>query len=111
MDLPRWPRGGDPGKLLAGMACRYRTRADGSGGYIVQPEERYRRTAPNLVRCKTLAGPGVKPRLADLADLEERIKLPMPAAAEHIGLLAYLYLLDLVANPDRLRRCLYRSGK
>lgn len=27
-----------------------------------------------------------------------------------IGLLAYLYLLDMVANPDRLRRCFYRSG-
>ena len=28
-----------------------------------------------------------------------------------IGLLAYLYLLDMVASPHRLRRCLYRSGK
>ena len=28
-----------------------------------------------------------------------------------VGLLAYLYLLDIVANPDRLRRCLYNSGR
>ncbi|OZB78387.1 MAG: hypothetical protein B7X41_20095 [Microbacterium sp. 14-71-5] len=28
-----------------------------------------------------------------------------------IGLLAYLYLLDMVAHPDRVRRCLYRSGR
>jgi hypothetical protein len=28
-----------------------------------------------------------------------------------IGLLAYLYLLDMIANPDRLRRCFYRSGQ
>lgn len=28
-----------------------------------------------------------------------------------IGLLAYLYLLDLIANPDRLRRVLYRNGR
>jgi hypothetical protein len=28
-----------------------------------------------------------------------------------IGLLAYLYLLDMVANPARLRRCFYRSGQ
>jgi hypothetical protein len=28
-----------------------------------------------------------------------------------VGLLAYLYLLDVLANPDRLRRTLYRGGK
>ncbi len=28
-----------------------------------------------------------------------------------IGLLAYLYLLDMVVNPERLRRCFYRSGQ
>ena len=28
-----------------------------------------------------------------------------------IGLLAYLYLLDMIANPERLRRCFYRSGR
>lgn len=28
-----------------------------------------------------------------------------------IGLLAYLYLLDMLINPERVRRCFYRSGR
>lgn len=83
LNLPKWLWGGDPGRLLASMACRYRTRAAGSDGYAVQPEERYLNMSPNLVRCKTLAGPQMKPRLEELADLEERIQVSMPPDVRH----------------------------
>jgi hypothetical protein len=44
----------------------------------VQPEERYLRRAPDLIRVKTVYGPGRTPRLQDLANLRERVDPPMP---------------------------------
>lgn len=75
VELPAWLWGGNPEQLL--KECRYKARSD-SGGYLVQPEERYLRRSPDLVRAKSVYGPGVTSRLPDLASLRERIEPPMP---------------------------------
>lgn len=75
VDLPSWLWGGNPAQLL--NECRYRARSD-SGAYLVQPEERYLRRPPDVVRVKTLYGPDHGSRLEDLANLRERIDPPMP---------------------------------
>lgn len=75
VELPSWLWGGNPEQLLS--ECRYKARSE-SGGYLVQPEERYLRRSPDLVRVKTVYGPGLTSRLGDLANLRERIDPPMP---------------------------------
>lgn len=75
VELPAWLWGGNPEQLL--KECRYKARAD-SGSYLVQPEERYLRRKPDLIRAKALFGPGVPSRLQDLANYRERIDPPMP---------------------------------
>lgn len=75
VELPSWLWGGNPEQLL--NECRYKARSE-SGGYLVQPEERYLRRLPDLIRVKTVYGPGRTSRLQDLANLRERIDPPMP---------------------------------
>lgn len=74
VDLPDWLWGGDPEQFL--KECGYRTRLD-SGGYLVQPQERYLRQPPDLVRCRTVVGSGVAPKLQTLVGYRERIDSPM----------------------------------
>ena len=59
--------------------CRYKARS-AADGYLVQPEERYLRRTPDLVRTKSVYGPGVTSRLPHLGSLRERIDPPMPEA-------------------------------
>ena len=75
--LPTWLWGGNPAQLIA--ECEYRSRADGGRGFLLQPEERYRRRKPNLVRARTIADPSIRSgRFDDLAYLRERVEPPMP---------------------------------
>lgn len=80
VELPAWLWGGNPEQFL--KECRYKTRSTPEG-FIVQPEERYLRRAPDLVAAKGVGAPGVLLRLNYLANLSERIDLPMP---EDIGI-------------------------
>lgn len=75
VELPTWLWGGSPAQLL--KECRYKARSDG-GAHLVQPEERYLHRSPDLVKTKTVYGPGVRPRLSDLANLRERIEPSLP---------------------------------
>jgi hypothetical protein len=76
--MPDWLWGGDPTRMIA--ECGYHSRNDGSGGgYLLQPQEAYLNQRPDLVRVRTVAGPGLNPsRYADLANLREHINMPVP---------------------------------
>lgn len=82
--LPPWIWGGDPQKLIA--ECRYRSRPAGPDtGFLLQTEESYLRQRADLVRVRTVTGPGVQPsRYMLLAGFQERIEPPIPAGLNEV---------------------------
>lgn len=65
-----------PSGLIADS--QYRSRPDGAGDYFLQPNERYLRQKPDLVRVRNIAGPSMKvSHFDELASLKERIEPPM----------------------------------
>jgi hypothetical protein len=77
--MPAWLWGGKPKGLLTESGYHFGT--DRSGNFFVEPNERYLRRRPDLVRLRTIAGPGEPaPRWRELARLNERVEAPKPNA-------------------------------
>jgi len=94
VDVPSWFHGGNPTNLFsdAGVRCI----PDGTtGGWLVQTEERYRRSRAELVTYRDLAGPGIaRPDFTYLTSRPEMVPHEVSAWARE----------ELAAREERLTR-------